>query len=196
MDTERSARVGHATPWCGGFCHSHRHRPVGTTTRHDREERGGPEAVSFQARYQATLNQARPERLQPNPGVRPVHTSHLVLRLRAKTRRTHASQRIDPQLTQTVELRLALREPLRVGRIHEEDDPVHFGEVVPPQAAGLHVPTEVVRGEFDVADGELLGGWGVSGVPDWSHVASSLCKGTSCRVERRRAMNSPTESPV
>lgn len=143
---------------------------LGTTARDESERAGGPEAVHCQARLPGEVSrhvyQAIPRGLLPAPDLRPVHISHPAITAEGKDKEgpTRPSQRIDTPLTQTVELRLALRKPLRVRRVDEEDDAVHFGEVVPPQAAGLHVPAEVVRREFDVTDGEFLGGWEVSGV--------------------------------
>lgn len=66
------------------------------------------------------------------------------------------------RLTKRVELGLALGEALNVGGVDEEDDSVNLGEVLAPQATGLHVSTEVVGGEANVADSELLRG-GVKG---------------------------------
>lgn len=66
------------------------------------------------------------------------------------------------KLTERVELGLALGEALNVGGVDEEDNAVNLGEVLAPQATGLHVSTEVVGGEANVADSELLRG-GVKG---------------------------------
>lgn len=82
-------------------------------------------------------------------------------------------------LTKRVELRLALGEALDVSGIDEEDNAVNLGEVLAPQATSLHVSTEVVGGEADVADSELLRG-GVQGRLEGSetvvleHVKESL----------------------
>ena len=73
-----------------------------------------------------------------------------------------------------IKLRLGFREPLKVGTVDKEDDPVDLGEVVPPEAARcsrqvsyragtrrfarrtLLVTAQVVRRELHVANSELL----------------------------------------
>ena len=66
-------------------------------------------------------------------------------------------KRGEKRHTQRVQLRLALGEPLPVRRVYQKHNPVHFGEIVPPQPARLHVTAEIICGELDVADGQLLG---------------------------------------
>lgn len=57
-----------------------------------------------------------------------------------------------------VKLGLGLGEAAKVLGVYEEDDASSVGEVVLPETPGLYVPTQIIGGEADVANTELLGG--------------------------------------
>lgn len=55
-----------------------------------------------------------------------------------------------------VQLRLCFREASMVCRVDQKDNTVYFGKVITPQSTSLLVTTQIVRSEFDIADGEFL----------------------------------------